>query len=214
MLVDLGLELVQAVLDFAALGAQLALALFPVIESALTQLAQPDDGFGVVLDGDLCIERCIFKSWQLLALGVEIGLELGEGAVVGDGAAVDALVGRFDPALGGLTVSSSFAQGVARASVERFLFPELCFQRLDEGGRHDLVIDRAMLTERLVAADVDFLKLLHPLKIHIDARFRWAGGGAVLSVCLRSVSANGPKFSLTIRGGLCEPEAALHIALR
>lgn len=91
--------------------------------------------------------------------------------MVGDRAGVEALVGDFDPALGGLDDGVRLAHGLIGEARLFLLRLELGIELTDERRIGDLVENGLKLAFGLIPLDVNFLELLHPFKVHEGGSF-------------------------------------------
>ncbi len=176
---DLPGELIDLFLGGAAFLLEAGLAGVPVLERADFERFQPALSvmrqFGVVAR----LRLLVGETGQLLALAVEVALDLFQSAMVGDRAGVEAPIGDLDAPLRSLDLAAGFAHELVSAAGGVRLGRQLGVERGDEGWIGDLIEDGLQFALRLIALNIDFLKSLQALKIHECGSFSFrAGKGA------------------------------------
>ena len=159
-------EFVDLLLRVEALAVEGGLVVLPEAEGGAAELGEPFAGalrLGGVGAGAPFV---VLQGRQALALAVELALEFFEGAVVGDGARVEALVGDFDAALGSLDDGARFADGGVSLALQVVLGVDFRVERREMRKVRDLVEDGLKLALGGVALEVEVLELGHAVEVH------------------------------------------------
>ena len=169
--------LVDPFLRLAPLSIQLGLSRIPDVESAGAQALQPAAGVVGLFRLETGASLGLRQRRQLLTLRVQIALQLLERAVVGDRAGIEPLIGDLDPALGGLDDGVRLAHGLIGATGLFLLGFDLGIELGNERWIGDLVENGLEFAIGPISLDVNFLKLLHPFKVHEGGSFSFVAAG-------------------------------------
>ena len=102
----------------------------------------------------------------MLALRVKVALQLLKGSVVRDRAGIETFIGDFDPALGCLDDSVSFADSLIGSTCFLLLGFDFGFELGNEWRTANLVENRLKFPFSQITLDIDFLELLQPFEVH------------------------------------------------